>query len=57
MTLTDMQNNNKIQLSLAALMFFAPLVQHLIKTSKIDLSDSDKEFIQSYIQYGYITLI
>lgn len=38
-------------------MFFAPLVQHLIKTSKIDLSDSDKEFIQSYIQYGYITLI
>jgi hypothetical protein len=49
-------NNDYKQLALAAVMFFAPMVQSLLHDNK-ELTEEEREFVQSYIQYGYITLI
>lgn len=49
--------NTKTQLSLAAALFFSPLVQNLLKKSKWDITEKDKEFIRGYIKFGYITLL
>lgn len=51
------QSQTRIQLSLAALMFFSPLVQSVIKKENMELSESDKTFIKWYIRFGYISLI
>lgn len=39
-------NQTKTQLSLAALMFFSPLVQNILNKSNFQLSTDDKTFIQ-----------
>lgn len=49
--------NTKIQLSLAAALFFSPLVQNMLNTHTRDITDKDKEFIRGYIKFGYITLL
>jgi hypothetical protein len=43
---TQQQNSQtRIQLSLAALMFFSPLVQSVLKRNTMELSKDDKTFI------------
>jgi hypothetical protein len=55
---TQQENNQtKTQLSLAALMFFSPLVQNVIKKTSMELTENDKTFIKGYIRFGYIALI
>ncbi len=48
--------NTKTQLSLAAALFFAPLVSYILDRTIRDISQQDKEFIRGYIKFGYITL-
>jgi len=50
-------NNTKTQLSIAAALFFSPLVQYMLKKNTRDISDQEKNFIHGYIKMGYITLI
>jgi len=38
--------NIKTQLSLAAALFFSPLVQHTLKNNTWDITDKDKDFIR-----------
>jgi hypothetical protein len=40
----DINKNNKIELALASLMFFAPLIKYNLKSRK-DINESDKSFI------------
>lgn len=47
--------NNKIELSLSALMFFSPLIKNLLK--KTSLLKHEKEFINWYIKLWYINII
>lgn len=49
--------SNKIQLGLSAVMFFAPLVQSILKSPTLELSEDDVLFIQGYVRYGYLTII
>lgn len=49
--------NTKTQLSLAAALFFSPLVQNMLTKNTRDISDQDREFIHGYIKYGYITIL
>jgi len=49
--------NTKTQLSLAAALFFSPLVQSMLRRNTRDISDHDREFIRGYIKFGYITLL
>jgi len=39
-------DNTKTQLSLAAALFFSPLVQNMLKKNNRDISDQDKNFIR-----------
>jgi len=48
-------NNNKIELSLSAIMFFSPLIQNLIKKNK-NITNKDKNFIKSFIKLGYFNI-
>jgi len=43
-------SQTKIQLSLAALMFFSPLVQNVLKKPNMELGENDKTFIKGYIR-------
>ncbi|MEI7919389.1 MAG: hypothetical protein WCH65_04225 [bacterium] len=38
--------NTKTQLSLAAALFFSPLVQNMLSNKNRDISDQDREFIR-----------
>ncbi len=49
--------NTKTQLSLAAALFFSPLVQNMLHNNTRDITDQDKDFIRGYIKFGYITLL
>ncbi|EKD25351.1 MAG: hypothetical protein ACD_80C00080G0004 [uncultured bacterium (gcode 4)] len=49
--------NTKTQLSLAAALFFSPLVQNMLKQNTWDITEKDKNFIRWYIKFGYITLL
>lgn len=49
-------SNDSKQLALAAVMFFALMVKGLVEKNN-DLTTEEKTFVQSYIQYGYITMI
>lgn len=49
--------SNKIQLGLSAVMFFAPLVQNILKSPTIELSEEDILFVQGYVRYGYLTIV
>ena len=44
--LKTVDTNTKTQLSLAAALFFSPLVQNMLKKDSRDISDKDKEFIR-----------
>ncbi|MFA7298755.1 MAG: hypothetical protein WC010_03880 [Candidatus Absconditabacterales bacterium] len=48
--------NTKTQLSLAAALFFSPLVQNMLKNNTRDITDKDKDFIRGYIKFGYISI-
>lgn len=50
-------SNTKTQLSLAAALFFSPLVQYMLKTSNRDINENEKSFIKWYIRFGYFTLL
>ena len=50
-------NNTKTQLSLAAALFFSPLVQYILRKDTRDINDTDRDFIHGYIKFGYITLL
>ena len=50
-------NNTKTQLSLAAALFFSPLVQYILRKDTRDITDKDRDFIRGYIKFGYITLL
>jgi putative cell wall-binding protein len=39
-------SNTKTQLSLAAALFFSPLVQYMLKTNNRDISEQEKKFIK-----------
>jgi len=49
--------NTKTQLSLAAALFFSPLVQNMLNKNTRNISEQDKDFIRGYIKFGYITLL
>lgn len=49
--------NTKTQLSLAAALFFSPLVQNMLNKNTWDITDKDRDFIRGYIRFGYITLL
>lgn len=49
--------NTKTQLSLAAALFFSPLVHHMLNTHTRNITDKDKNFIRGYIKFGYITIL
>ena len=49
--------NTKTQLSLAAALFFSPLVQNILNKSTWDLTEKDKDFVRGYIKFWYITLL
>ncbi|MCX6825038.1 MAG: hypothetical protein NTY80_02325 [candidate division SR1 bacterium] len=49
--------NTKTQLSLAAALFFSPLVQNMLKENTRDITEKDREFIHGYIKFGYITIL
>lgn len=50
-------SNTKTQLSLAAALFFSPLVANMLKKNTRDLSEKEREFIRGYIKFGYLTLL
>lgn len=45
------------QLWLAAVMFFNIMVKNFLKNNDEEFSEEEKIFIQSYIQYGYLSII
>lgn len=49
--------NTKTQLSLAAALFFSPLVHNMLNKNTRDISAQDRDFIRGYIKFGYITLL
>lgn len=49
--------NTKTQLSLAAALFFSPLVQNMLNKNTWDITDKDRDFIRWYIKLWYITLL
>lgn len=51
----DMNKNNKIELALASLMFFAPLVKKVLK-SRNDVDDEDKIFVLWFIKLWYVNI-
>jgi amino acid transporter len=50
-------SNTKTQLSLAAALFFSPLVQHMLNKNTRDITDNERNFIRGYIKFGYITIL
>lgn len=52
-----LDTNTKTQLSLAAALFFSPLVQNMLNKNTRDITDKDRDFIRGYIKFGYITLL
>lgn len=43
-------------LAIAAICFFAPVIQNQIKKNNFNLNKEDEIFVKSYIQYGYLPL-
>ena len=50
-------SNTKTQLSLAAALFFSPLVQNMLKNNTRDITDKDRDFIRGYIRFWYISIV
>lgn len=48
--------NNRIELALASLMFFAPFVKKILK-SRNDISDADKTFVLWFIKLWYLNIL
>lgn len=49
-------NSTAITLAIAAICFFAPVIQNQIKKNSFNLSEEEETFVKSYIQYGYLPL-
>ena len=47
----------KIQLSLTALMFFAPLANHMMNTTDMWLHTAEIDFVKGYIKLGWINIV
>jgi len=52
----EKDRNVKTQLSLAATMFFAPFVKHLLKNKQIEINKEDQLFVDWYVRLWYITI-
>ena len=50
-------SNTKTQLSLAAALFFSPLVQNMLNKNTRDITDKDRAFIRGYIKLGYVSIL
>ena len=50
-------SNTKTQLSLAAALFFSPLVQNMLKNNTRDIKDKDRDFIHGYIKFWYVSIL
>jgi len=48
--------NNKVQLALAAIMFFSPFVKNMINDEHVEIDKDDKDFIEWYVRFGYLTI-
>lgn len=55
-SLQRIKNSNKVQLSLAAVMFFSPFVQNILSDDVLGFSDQERKFIRWYIRLGYVNL-
>ena len=53
----ESNKNDSKQLGLAAVMFFTIMVKNFLKENEKEFSQEDKKFIESYIQYGYLSII
>lgn len=53
----ETNKNDSKQLWLAAVMFFNIMVKNFLKENETEFSQEDRKFIQSYIQYGYLSVI
>lgn len=53
----NINSTTKVQLSLAALMFFSPLVSNMLKKDNLELNNEDNKFIKWYIRLGNYLLI
>lgn len=53
----ETNKNDSKQLWLAAVMFFNIMVKNFLKNNDKEFSQEEKVFIQSYIQYGYLSVI
>ncbi len=53
----EANKNDRKQLWLAAVMFFNIMVKNFLKENETEFSQEDRRFIQSYIQYGYLSII
>lgn len=56
MKILQENKQNKVFLSLSAIMFFAPLVKNLLEHSHLTLEAEDKEFINWYCKLGYFII-
>ncbi len=50
-------NTNKLRLSLAATMFFSPLVKALVSKGHLELKDEDVKFIDGYVRLWYLNVV
>jgi len=55
--LKTVDTNTKTQLSLAAALFFSPLVSGMLKKNTRNITDKDRDFIRGYIKFGYISIL
>jgi hypothetical protein len=53
----ESSKNDSKQLWLAAVMFFNIMVRNFLKNNDGEFSADEKNFIQSYVQYGYLSII
>lgn len=50
-------SNTKTQLSLAAALFFSPLVNNMLKKNTRNLSEEENNFVHGYIKLGNIMIL
>jgi uncharacterized BrkB/YihY/UPF0761 family membrane protein len=53
----ESNKNDSKQLWLAAVMFFNIMVKNFLKNNDGEFSPEDKKFIESYVQYWYLSII
>ena len=51
-----LKDTNKLQLWIAAVMFFSPFVHSNLNNTNLELNDDEKKFLKWYIKLGYINI-